>query len=75
MRNMLDKSFIATKVLIEFADGPMSFRIRPGATLGEISEKLQNICRWHRGGARSIGVRFGAPDGGTRASTQPLISV
>ena len=51
MHDNLDESFVATKVLIEFVDGPMSFRVPRGATLGDVSEKLQNICKWHRGGA------------------------
>jgi len=74
MRNISDESFVATKVLIEFDDGPMSFRIHRGATLGDVSAKLQSICKWHRGGARSIGVRFGALDKTVRAFPQPLIS-
>jgi len=67
MRNILNELFVATKVQIEFEDGPMSFRIPRDATLGDVSEKLHNICKWHRGGARSIDVRFGAANKGSRA--------
>lgn len=64
MRTISNERFVATKVQIEFEDGPMSFGIPRGATLGDVSEKLQNICKWHRGGARSIDVRFGATNNG-----------
>jgi hypothetical protein len=61
MRNISEERFIATKALIQFEDGPLSLCIPRGATLGDVSEKLHNICKWHRGGALSIDVRFGAP--------------
>ena len=60
MRTISNERFVATKVQIEFEDGPMSVSIPHGATLGDVSEKLHNICKWHRGGALSIDVRFGA---------------
>ena len=66
MRTVSEERFIATKVLIEFQDGPLSLVIPRGATLGDVSEKLHNICKWHRGGALSIDVRFGAESGSVR---------
>jgi len=74
MRNSAKERFIATKVLIQFEDGPVSLRIARGATLGDVSEKLHNISRWHRGGALSIDVRFGAANGSGRSSAHPLVS-
>ncbi len=74
MRNISNERFVATKVQIEFEDGPMSFRIPRDATLGEVSEKLHNICKWHRGGALSIDVRFGAANGSVRTYAHPLVS-
>ena len=67
MRTISEERFIATKVLIQFEDGPLSLYIPRGATLGDVSEKLHNICKWHRGGALSIDVRFGAANGSGRA--------
>ena len=74
MRNISIERFVATKVLIEFEDGPMSFLIPRGATLGDVSEKLHNICKWHRGGALSIDVRFGAANGSGCTYAHPLVS-
>ncbi len=74
MRNISNECFVATKVQIEFEDGPMSFRIPRGATLGDVSEKLHNICEWHRGGARSIDVRFGAAQGQPRLRAPLMLS-
>jgi len=71
MRNISNERFVATKVLIEFEDGPMSLSIPRGATLGDISEKLHNICKWHRGAALSIDVRFGATNGSGRIPSYP----
>ncbi len=71
MRNVSEERFIATKALIQFEDGPLSLCIPRGATLGDVSEKLHNICKWHRGGALSIDVRFGAVDGSGRLHTHP----
>ena len=51
MRTISEERFIATKALIQFEDGPLSLCIPRGATLGDVSEKLHNICKWHRGGA------------------------
>ena len=70
MRTISEEHFIATKALIQFEDGPLSLCIPRGATLGEVSEKLHDICKWHRGGALSINVRFGAANG---AATPPSI--
>ena len=72
MRTISNERLVATKVLIQFEDGPLSLGIPRGATLGDISEKLHNICKWHRGGALSIDVRFDASDKSSRA--YPLIS-
>ena len=74
MRTISEERFIATKALIQFEDGPLCFSIPRGATLGDVSEKLYNICKWHRGGALSIDVRFGASDGNGRAHAHPPIS-
>jgi hypothetical protein len=69
MRTISEKRFIATKVLIQFEDGPLSLCIPRGATLGDLSEKLHDICKWHRGGALAIDVRFGAANGSGSAAT------
>jgi hypothetical protein len=76
MRNISKEHFIATNVLIEFEDGPVSVRIPHGATLADISENLDQIGKWHRGHPLSIDVCFKAPedDGRSRASAHPLIS-
>ncbi len=74
MRNISNERFIATDVLIQFEDGPASVRIPRGATLGELSETLHDICQWHRGGALSIDVRFGAANGSGHACAHPLVS-
>jgi hypothetical protein len=74
MRTVSEERFVATKVLIEFADGALSLCIPRGATLGDVSEKLHNICKWHRGGALSIDVRFGAADGSGRAAALSPVS-
>ncbi len=71
MRNISNERFVATKVLIEFEDGPLSLSVPHGATLGDISEKLHNICKWHRGEALSIDVRFGAENGSGRIPSYP----
>ena len=68
MRTISEEHFIATKALIQFEDGPLSLCIPRGATLGEVSEKLHDICKWHRGGALSINVRFGAANGSGHAA-------
>jgi hypothetical protein len=74
MRTISNERFVATKVLIQFEDGPLSLSIPSGATLGDVSEKLHNICKWHRGGALSIDVRFGAANGSGHSSARPLVS-
>jgi hypothetical protein len=63
MRTISEERFIATKVLIQFEDGPLSLCIPRGATLGDVSEKLLGICKWRRGGPLSIDVRFSAASG------------
>jgi hypothetical protein len=74
MRTISEEHFIATKALIQFEDGPLSLCIARGATLGDVSEKLHDICKWHRGGALSIDVRFGAANGSGSAATHPPVS-
>ena len=74
MRTISEQRFIATKVLIQFEDGPLSLCIPRGATLGDLSEKLHDICKWHRGGALAIDVRFGAANGNGSAATYPPVS-
>jgi hypothetical protein len=71
MRNISEERFIATKALIQFEDGPLSLCIPRGATLGDVSEKLHDICKWHRGGALSIDVRFGATNASGRTRAHP----
>ena len=64
MRNVMRKisrwSFIATKVLIEFEDGPVFFPIPRGATLAQVSENLDKIGKRHRGEPLAIEVLFKA---------------
>ncbi len=76
MRKRSNEGFIPTNVLIEFEDGPVSFRVSREATLADISENLDKIARWHRGEPISINVRFKAPnhDDSGRDRTHPLIS-
>jgi hypothetical protein len=74
MRTISQERFIATKALIQFEDGPLSLCIPRGTTLGDLSEKLHNICKWHRGGALSIDVRFGATSGSVRAAAHSPVS-
>jgi hypothetical protein len=62
MRKRSNEGFIPTNVLIEFEDGPVSFRVSREATLADISENLDKIARWHRGEPISINVRFKAPN-------------
>ncbi len=76
MRNISNERFVAANVMIEFEDGPVSFRISSGAPLELVSEKVGKIGRWHRGGPLSIEVRFGTVDGisGGCAGRHPLIA-
>lgn len=75
LRNISSERFVAAKVLLKFEDGPVSFRILRGATLADVSEKVHNICKWHRGGAFSIDVQFTAADGSRgRDRSHPLIA-
>ena len=53
MGSSLNEHLVATKVLVKFEDGPVSFRIPRGATLANLSEKFSQIRRWHKGPARS----------------------
>jgi hypothetical protein len=62
MRTISTEKFIATTALIEFEDGPVSFRVPCGATLVDISEKMDRIGKWHRGQPISIDVRFRVAD-------------
>ncbi len=61
MRHSPNQRLIATDVLIEFEDGSVCFGIPRGATLGDISESLGEIGKWHKGRPLAIGVRFKAP--------------
>ena len=61
MCNMSGKRFIATNVMIRFEDGSESFSVPSGATLSDISEKMDRIAMWHEGRPISIDVRFAAP--------------
>jgi len=74
MSSSLSERLVATKVLVKFEDGPVSFRIPRGATLADVSEKFSQIGRWHKGPARSIDVRFGTAFDRPRISAQVLIS-
>ena len=71
MRNISNERFVASKVLIEFEDGQMSFRIPRGATLADVSEKLAKIVRWQIGQPLFIDVRFTAANGKGYASAYP----
>ena len=46
---------------MKFEDGSVSFRIREGGTLADISENVDKVTKWH-GKLVSIDVRFKAPD-------------
>ncbi len=47
MHDLSKEGFIARTVLIEFEDGPISFRLRLAATLGDISKNSINAsCTW-----------------------------
>lgn len=60
MRKISRWSFIATKVRIEFEDGPVFFVIPRGATLAQVSENLDNIGKCHGGPPLAIEVLFKA---------------
>jgi hypothetical protein len=62
MRTISTEKFIATTALIEFEDGPVSFRVPSGGTLADISEKMERIGKWHKGQPISIDVRFSVAD-------------
>ncbi len=73
MRNTSNERFVASKVLIEFEDGQMSFRIPGGATLADVSEKLAKIGRWQKGQPLFIDVRFTAANGNGYTSAHPSL--
>jgi hypothetical protein len=79
MRNIPKERFIATTVVIEFEDGPVSFGIQRGTTLAEISEDLDKAGKWHKGHPLSINVHFKAQidrrRGGGRAHALTLPTV
>jgi hypothetical protein len=58
-----------------FEDGSVSFCIRQGATLADISENLDKVGKWH-GKLLSVDVRFNAPakSGFGRSPEHPLLS-
>ena len=74
MRSVSSERFIAANVLVEFENGPVSFRVPHGATLGDVSEKLDNTGRWHGGRALTIKLRFGTIDERGGAVAQPFLS-
>ena len=75
MRTISKERFSAANVLIEFQDGPVSFRVRHEATIAEISEIVDGIATWHGGAPMSIDVRFKSPnDGDGRRHCPSLIS-
>ncbi|MGO9172066.1 MAG: hypothetical protein ACLP7P_08890 [Rhodomicrobium sp.] len=76
MHHISKERLVATDVLIEFEDGPVSFAIPRGATLADISENLNELGKWHKGQPLSIDVRFRAPQesGSSRVPAHPLIS-
>jgi hypothetical protein len=76
MRNMYKECFTATDVLIEFEDGPVSFRIRDETTFADISEIVDGIRTWRKGDPIFIDVRFKVlnDNGLGRSIASPLIS-
>ncbi|MGA7328182.1 MAG: hypothetical protein WBX25_27760 [Rhodomicrobium sp.] len=58
MSNISNERLIATRVLVKFEDGPVSFRVPSGATLADVSEKFDKISRWHKGQALAIELRL-----------------
>jgi len=76
MHHISKERLVATDVLIEFEDGPVSFAIPRGETLADISENLDELGKWHKGRPLSIDVRFRAPQesGSSRVAAHPLIS-
>jgi hypothetical protein len=62
MRNISSERFIATNVMIKFEDGSESFRVQRGSTLADISEKLDQIGKRHKGRPLSIDIRFKASE-------------
>ena len=75
MRNISKERFIATDVMMEFEDGPVSFLIQRGATLADISENLDQIGKWHTGQPLSINVHFkAANDSGCDRDSHSMIS-
>jgi hypothetical protein len=58
MRNGSIDIRTATKMLVEFADEAIFLRIPPGATLADISERVAQLGKWHRGSPLSVSVRF-----------------
>jgi hypothetical protein len=74
MRRVSSERFSAANVLVEFESGPVSFRVRHGTTLGDVSEKLDKIGRWYGGRALSIKLRFGTIDESGGAVAQPFLS-
>ena len=65
MRNTSKEHFIASSVLIAFEDGSVSLPIARGATLADVSEKLDKIGKEHKGQLLSIDVRFRTPTTGS----------
>jgi hypothetical protein len=76
MRNTSKERLIATSVLIAFEDGSVSFGIPRGATLADVSKKLDKIGKEHNGQPLSIDVRFRSPKDPRRgpADAYPLKS-
>jgi len=78
MSSISNERLIATRVLVKFEDGPVSFRVPSGATLADVSEKFDKISRWHKGHALAIELRFDTAFDRSRASAglplSPLIS-
>jgi len=74
MSTISNERLIATKVLVMFEDSPVSFRVPSGATLADVSEKVEKIGRWYKGQALSIDARFGTARDYAGLPLSPLIS-
>ena len=63
MRNRSMELPTTTNMVIEFEDCTVSMRIPPGATLSDVSERVEQLGKWHGGRPLSIEMHLHTPSG------------
>ena len=49
----------ANEVMALFADRALSFSLSKDATLAELADRLDHLCKWHTGMPTAVYLRFG----------------